>query len=139
MNYDIRNDLMPVGIFTVNGLTGKVTQGMDLSIPAKVQINSTTVDFSPPNKFGFFHFGFVAGTGHPIKVEQQRPEMRGDQRSERFVLERLDQDRSVASGHGQPLDLDECLQAMEKLAPAMPAGNSRRCSGSRRPSTASRF
>lgn len=57
MNYDIRNDVMPVGIYTCNGLTGEVTRGMDLSIPAKVQINSTTVDFSPPNKFGFFHFG----------------------------------------------------------------------------------
>ncbi len=28
---------------------------------------------------------------------------------------------AVAQADGQPLDLDECLQAMEKLAPAMPA------------------
>ncbi len=28
---------------------------------------------------------------------------------------------AVAKADGQPLDLDDCLQAMEKLAPAMPA------------------
>lgn len=57
MNYDLRNDLMPVGIFTCNGLTGEVTRGMDLSIPAGVRIDNTNVEFSPPKKVGFFQAG----------------------------------------------------------------------------------
>jgi len=52
MNYDIKNDLMPVGIYTCNGLTGNVSPGIDLSIPAKIQIDSATVEFSPPMKQG---------------------------------------------------------------------------------------
>lgn len=51
---DIRNELMPVGIVTVNGSNGSVIRGMDLSKPAIVKMGEYTVECAAPKEYGFF-------------------------------------------------------------------------------------
>lgn len=45
---DIRNGLLPVGLFSIS--KGKVTRGIDLSVPAKIRIDDTHTEFVRPNK-----------------------------------------------------------------------------------------